>query len=151
MPIRTDFISLLTLCLLGNFAHIFVVCWFFFQNQPFWKIISQIPSECQTYWIQIRPKIESGLIWIQTVCKGYKQTTLVGKELNLISDSCSSALATILIAPLFGMVIRLYDFNKWWANFTHMKKYEVTCSSVSATHLKLPGMCIYILINFILN
>ena len=24
----------------------------------------------------------SGLIWVQTVCKGYQQTTLVGKELN---------------------------------------------------------------------
>ena len=25
--------------------------------------------------------ILSGLIWIQTVCKGYQQTTLLGKEL----------------------------------------------------------------------
>ena len=24
----------------------------------------------------------SGLIWVQTVCKGYQQTSLVGKELN---------------------------------------------------------------------
>ena len=24
----------------------------------------------------------SGLIWVQTVCKSYQQTTLVGKELN---------------------------------------------------------------------
>ena len=24
----------------------------------------------------------SGLIWVQTVCKGYQQTTLVGKELT---------------------------------------------------------------------
>ena len=24
----------------------------------------------------------SGLIWVQTVCKGYRQTTHVGKELN---------------------------------------------------------------------
>ena len=31
--------------------------------------------------IQIRPDILSGLIWIQTVCKGYQQMTLVGKEL----------------------------------------------------------------------
>ena len=49
----------------------------FFQNQCFWKILSGIfiPSECQTVWIQIRPDILSGLIWVQTVCKGCQQTT----------------------------------------------------------------------------
>ena len=55
----------------------------FFQNQLFRKILSGIPSECQTDWIQIGPDILSGLIWVQTVRKGYQQTTLVGKELNL--------------------------------------------------------------------
>ena len=40
------------------------------------KNLSGIPSECQTVWIQIRPDVLSGLIWIQTVCKGYQQTTL---------------------------------------------------------------------------
>ena len=33
-------------------------------------------SECQTDWIQIRTDILSGLIWNQSVCKGYEQTTL---------------------------------------------------------------------------
>ena len=33
---------------------------------------------CQTVWIQIRPDILSGLIWVQIVCTGYQQTTLVG-------------------------------------------------------------------------
>ena len=51
----------------------------FFANLLFPKILSVVPSECQTVWIQIRPDILSGLIWVQTVCKGYKQTTLVGK------------------------------------------------------------------------
>ena len=41
-----------------------------------WKL--QIPSECQTDWIQIL----SGLIGVQTVCKGYQQTIQVGNELN---------------------------------------------------------------------
>ena len=36
-----------------------------------------IPSECQTVWIQVRPDILSGLIWVQTVCKGYQQMTKV--------------------------------------------------------------------------
>ena len=49
----------------------------FFQNQLFGKIISGIPSECQTDWVQIRPDILSGLIWVQSVCKGYEQMTIV--------------------------------------------------------------------------
>ena len=52
------------LCVLGNFA-----CYLssvdFFQNQLFQKILSGIPSECQTDSIQIRPNILSGLIWVQ--------------------------------------------------------------------------------------
>ena len=28
------------------------------------------PSRFQTVWIQIRPNVMSGLIWVQTVCKG---------------------------------------------------------------------------------
>ena len=63
-----------------NFSpwEIFHASWWsadFFQNQLFQKILSGIPSECQTDWIQIRPDILSGLIWVQTVCKGYEQTT----------------------------------------------------------------------------
>ena len=71
------------------------ICWFFskstislshssadfFQNQLFRKTLSGIPSECQTVWIQIKPGILLGLIWVQTVCKCYQQTTPVGKEL----------------------------------------------------------------------
>ena len=45
------------------------------------KILSGIPSECLTDWIQIRPDVSSGLIWVQSVCKGYEQTTLVDNEL----------------------------------------------------------------------
>ena len=36
-----------------------------------------LPSGCQTVWIQIRPDIMSGLIWVQTVCKCYQQMTKV--------------------------------------------------------------------------
>ena len=32
--------------------HIFLSSADFFQNQPFLKILSGIPSECQTVWIQ---------------------------------------------------------------------------------------------------
>ena len=74
----------LNLCLLGNISR------FIFQNQLFLKILSGIPSESQTSWIQIRPDILSGLIWVQTVSKGYQQTTLGGKELmHRLSRKCS--------------------------------------------------------------
>ena len=66
----------------GKLFMLFVVR-LFFQNQLFRKIISGILSESQTHWIQIRPDILSGLIWVQPVCKGYEQTTLVGKEFML--------------------------------------------------------------------
>ena len=57
-------------------------CLLIFQNHLFWKILSGIPSKCQAIWIQVRPIILSGLIWVKTVCKGYQQTTLVGKSLS---------------------------------------------------------------------
>ena len=75
-------INSLTLCLLGNVS-CFLSSVDFFQNQFFRKILSgiHVSSECQTVWIQILPNILSSLIWVQTVCKGYQQTALVGKEL----------------------------------------------------------------------
>ena len=38
-----------------------------------------MPSEHQTVWTLIRPKVSSGLI--PTICQGYQQTTMVDKEL----------------------------------------------------------------------
>ena len=55
----------------------------FFKIKLFEKILSGIPSECQTVWTLIRPDDSSGLIWVQTVCQGYQQPTLVDKELML--------------------------------------------------------------------
>ena len=66
------------------FIYLFFVCLFFF-------ILKGIPSECQTVWIQIRSDVLSGLIWIQTVCKGYQQTIRVvtsGERVNILSSIC---------------------------------------------------------------
>ena len=57
-----------TLCLLGNFAFFFVV-FCFFQKQHFQKIISEIPSEYQIVWIQIRPNI----LWGPGLCSNSLQ------------------------------------------------------------------------------
>ena len=51
---------------------------FFLSKSTFLKILSGIPSECQTVGMQIRPNFLSGLILAQTVCKGYQQMALVG-------------------------------------------------------------------------
>ena len=74
---------LLALCLLGNFSPVFCCLPIFFQNELFRKILSGKPSECQAAWIQLMPYIMSGLIWVQTVCKGYQQVTLLDKELKM--------------------------------------------------------------------
>ena len=70
----------LILCPLGNISCFFV---FFFSKSTFSKMLSEIPSECQTDWFQIRPDVLSGLIWVQTVCKSYQQTTLGDKRVNV--------------------------------------------------------------------
>ena len=56
------------------------VVFFLKKNQLFLKILSGIPPECQILWIQFRPDILSGLIWVQTVCKGYQQTRLSSRQ-----------------------------------------------------------------------
>ena len=39
-----------------------------------------ISVESRAVWIQIMPDDLSGLIWIQIICKGYQQTTLVSNK-----------------------------------------------------------------------
>ena len=58
----------------------------FFQKQLFQKVIQELQTECQTAWIQIRPDILLGLIWVQTVetvCKGYRQAKSKGMLLKM--------------------------------------------------------------------
>ena len=55
---------------------------FFFSKSIFLKDSFRNTIIVSNSLIQIRPDILSGLIWVQTVCKGYEQTTLVGKELG---------------------------------------------------------------------
>ena len=57
--------------------HAFLLYVDFFLKWTFSKKSFRNTSECQTVWVQVRPDILSGLIWVQTVSKGYKQTTKV--------------------------------------------------------------------------
>ena len=70
----------LTCCMLGIFFMILLSSADFFLNYFFFKYLLEMPSECQTFWIQIRHNILLGLIWDQIVCKGYQQKTRAGKE-----------------------------------------------------------------------
>ena len=72
--------------ILHAFVGLFICRLLIFFKINFSKILSGIQSECQTVWIQIRSHVLSGLIWVQTVCKGYQQTTLEGKELTTLVD-----------------------------------------------------------------
>ena len=65
---------------------LFCCLWIFFLIFSKKKKISGIPSKYQTFWLQIRPDILLGLIWVQTVCKGNQQTTKVatsGERVNM--------------------------------------------------------------------
>ena len=55
-----------------------------FSKLTFQRIISGILSECQTVWIQIKTDVMSVLNWVQTVCPGNQQTTLVGTEYCIV-------------------------------------------------------------------
>ena len=67
----------------------------FFKIKFFEKKIQKYHQSHKT-WILIRPDIMSGLIWVQTACKGYEQTTLVGR-VRTISISISSEYVSVKI------------------------------------------------------
>ena len=62
--------------------HAFLSSADFFQINFFEKKILDYHQSIKLKWIQIRPGILLGLIWNQTFCKSYQQTTLGDKELT---------------------------------------------------------------------
>ena len=95
----------------------------FFQNQNFRKTLPGIPPECQTVWIQIRPNILSGLIWVQTVCKCYQQTTQVCRVIPSLSDSLDFSWSDSTIFILFSFSSSLTSLN-----FSSLAFIVVSCS-----------------------
>ena len=75
---------------------LFCCLWIFVFKLNFSKNLSGIPSECLTVWIQIRPDILSGLIWVQTVCKGYQQMTKVATRGERVKASSGIPLRPFL-------------------------------------------------------
>ena len=50
--------------------HAFLLAAHFLKNQLYQKILAGIPSEYETVWIQNRPNVLLGLIWVLTIFKG---------------------------------------------------------------------------------
>ena len=77
-------------CMLGNFSCFFVVCWYFLKS-AFWKNSFRNTVRMSNSLDPDQASDDlSGRIWVQTVCLGYQQTTLVDNELiihfnNLVS------------------------------------------------------------------
>ena len=90
----------------------------FFQNHLFQKNLSGIQTECQRVWIQIRPNIVSGLIWVLTVCKNYQQMTLVDKAVTVL-DCNIGHYKMLITSPNNCVCCRQLTFAK----FTFFKKF----------------------------
>ena len=69
-----------------------------------------MPSGCQTVWIQIRPDILSGLIWVQTVCKGYQQITKVAPSEQRVKYNFNNLL--ILLSKLISFGSNFFNLAK---------------------------------------
>ena len=67
-------------CVMGAVAKLLLLPAFFFSNIFFPR------SECQIVWTLIRTYNLSVLICVQTVCKGYPQTTVAASKLKSYGD-----------------------------------------------------------------
>ena len=87
-----------------------------------------IPSGCQTVWIQIRPDILSGLIWVQTVCKGYKQMIKVTASRQRVRYS------TFWLKPWLKSI-------SFGSNFFYLAKVLATTNSEPGLALDVLNFC----------
>ena len=105
-----------------------------------WMLFFPLPSGCQTVWIQIRPDILLGLIWVEIVCKGYQQTSkcLAGSALKLfvkiISRQQKWAKSYIQKTCLYYFLAKTLAFGY---NFYHLDKVLATTNSEPELALEL--------------
>ena len=69
---------------LGNFACFFCCLLILFKINFFKNLFQEYHQSIKQFGSRFGKNILSGLIWVQTVCKGYKQTSPIGKEVNLM-------------------------------------------------------------------
>ena len=61
---------------------------------------------CQTVWIQSRPDVLLGVIWVQTICKGYQQTIKVATGGEKVNSMCK-----ILNTLYLNFCVYISSFN----------------------------------------
>ena len=86
----------------------------FFQSLLFQKILSGTLSECGTVWIQIRSDSLLVLIWVQTICKGYQQTTKVAASKERVNQLVIDCILFYYKsnAKIYGYFIKFSRFIK---------------------------------------
>ena len=84
---------------------------FFFFKKLFQKIISGILLKCQMVWIKIRTDNLSVLIWVQTVCKGYQQTTKVAASKETVSKLLLCMTECVLDVVIYFILCFSIDIN----------------------------------------
>ena len=94
----------------GKFCVFFCCLLRFFSKSTFLKNSCKIPSECQTVWVQIRPDVLSGLIWVQIVFKWYQQMALVDKKLISTHHSVSVGLDTFCFSNSYWHAKHIYMY-----------------------------------------
>ena len=106
----------LTLCLLGNFACFFLPSALFasFKINFFEKFFQEYHQVVKQFWIQIRPDILLGLIWVQTVCKSYQQQIV-----NTLKPTECSHLSEMDESKVLGVFFKIqslieYPVSKQW-------------------------------------
>ena len=79
-------------------------------------------SECQTVWIQIRTDSLSGLIWVQTVCIGFQQTTVVPASKEIVKPG---------LRPDFFLSV---DLQTFYCNFPESRKKNLISKTILLFH-----------------
>ena len=92
-------------CMLGNFSCFCCHLLTFFKINLFLKILSGTLSECQTVWIQVR------FFWVQTVCKGYQQTTKVTASKEKIKCVIQQLISVIYLDYLLKQCKMIFRFT----------------------------------------
>ena len=105
-------------------SHFIIVPYFILWVLDFW--IPSLASGCQTVYIQIRPDVLLGLIWVQTVCKGYQQITKVATSWQRIKYRTTSWYNALHCTFWLKPWLKSISFG---SNFFHLAKVLATTNS----------------------
>ena len=123
--------------MLGNFP-----CFFGRLLTVFQMIFFQEHYQCQTVWIQIKTDVLSVLIWVQTICKGYQQTTKVAVSLDLGPNCLQRLLADekspLMIEFYLTIFILIAPSNQFEIKPFSQKSQQLSSALSSAYILRKP-------------